>query len=383
MIRKAYKYRIYPNKKQQELLEKHFGCVRWVFNWGLEKKIKAYQQDEKRITCFDLINELVKMKKQKGYQWLNEVNSQSLQMALRNLDNAFTNFFRKQNKFPHFKSKKKNKQSFQIPQHLKLNDKLSILKIPNIKIKLKRKLEGKVKTATVSKTSTSKYFISILVEQNKELLLKPEIMEESTVGVDFGIKTFATISDGRKIENPKFLSKSLRQLKRQQRWLSRKAKNSNNRNRQRLKVALISEKISNQRSDFLHKFSYELTHENQVKSIAIENLNISGMIKNHYLARAIQDIGWGEVRRQLLYKCDWYGRNLLIIGRFEPSSKTCSCGYINQNLKLSDREWTCPECKIRHDRDLLASQNIKRFALIGQGIPKSTLVESRGNKLTH
>lgn len=377
MIQKSYKYRIYPTKNQQELFEKHFGSVRWVFNWGLEKKIKAYQKNKRQLSCFDLINELTKLKKKKDYQWLNEANSQSLQMALRNLDNAFTSFFRKQNKFPKFKSKKYGKDSFQIPQHLKLeNNKLSIPKIPYIKIKLSRPIEGKIKTATISKTPTNKYFISILTEQDKELPKKPKINEKSTIGIDLGIKTFATISDGRKIENPKYLKKSERKLKREQHRLSRKQKGSKNKEKQRLKVALIHEKITNQRSDFLHKLTHQLTHENQVKSIAIENLAVRNLLKNHYLAKAISDVTWQEFRRQLEYKCDWYGRNLLIIGRFEASSKTCTCGYINQDLKLSNRKWTCPKCKTKHDRDILASQNIKKFALIPLGKRKSTLVES-------
>lgn len=364
------------------MFEKHFRCVRWVFNWGLEKKIKSYQQSKKSISCFDLMNELVKLKKEKDFEWLGEVNSQSLQMALRNLDTAFTNFFRKQNKFPHYKSKKNNRHSFQIPQSLKLDDKLSIPKIPNIKIRLSRKLEGRIKTATINKTPTGKYYISILVEQNKELPPKPKITEETTVGIDFGIKTFATISDGREFENPKFLDKSLKQLKRQQRRLNRKVKGSNNRDKQRLKVALAYEKVSNQRLNFLHKFSYQLTHKNQVETIAIEDLNVKGMVKNHQLARVISDVAWGEARRQLEYKSDWYGKNLLVIGRFEPSSKICSCGVINYELTLADREWTCPSCGTKHDRDMLASQNIKNFALIPQGLRKSTLAESRGSKLT-
>ena len=372
MINKAYKYRIYPNKVQQELLEKHFGCVRFCFNRGLDKKIKAYQQDKKRLSCFDLINELAKLKKEKEFEWLNEVNSQSLQMALRNLDNAFTNFFRKQNKFPNFKSKKHNINSFQIPQHLKLSDKLDIPKIKGIKIIQHRKLEGKIKTATVSKTPTGKYYISILVEQDKKLPKKPKIKENTAIGIDLGIKTFATLSDGRKIDNPKYLKNSLKKLRRQQRWLSRKIKGSNNRKKQVKRVGSLYEKISNQRSDFLHKFSYQITHEKQVNTIAIEDLNVKGMVKNHCLAQAISDVSWTEFRRQLEYKTEWYGKNLLVIGRFEASSKTCSCGQVNQELKLSDREWICPECGVKHDRDILAANNIKKFALIPQGLRKFT-----------
>lgn len=375
MINKTYKYRIYPNKNQRESFENHFGCVRFVFNWGLDKKIKAYQKDKKTLSCFDLINELTNLKKEKDFEWLGDVNSQSLQMALRNLDNAFTNFFRKQNKFPNFKSKKNNTNSFQIPQHLILSDKLSLPKIKGIKIKQHRKLEGKIKTATVNKTPTGKYYISILTEQDQNLPSKKKIKEKTTVGIDLGIKHFATISDGRKIDNPKFLKNELRKLKRQQRWLSRKEKGSSNRKKQIQKVGLLYEKITNKRSDFLHKFSFQLTHENQVDTIAIEDLNVKGMIKNHCLAQAIGDVSWGDFRRQLEYKCEWYGKNLLIIGRFEPSSKMCSCGEVNKDLKLSDREWTCKVCGVKHDRDLLASQNIKKFALIPQELRKSTLLE--------
>jgi len=376
MVRKTYAYRIYPNQSQQEILEKHFGCVRWVFNWGLERKIKAYQKNKKRLTCFDLINELTKLKKKKDFQWLNEVNSQSLQMSLRNLDNAFTSFFRKHNRFPRFKSKKNNQNSFQIPQNLKLQNKLDIPKIPNIKIKKSREIEGKIKTATLSKTPTGKYFILISTEQDIDLPKKSKITDKTTIGIDLGIKHFATISDGRKIENPKYLKKSEKKLTRHQRWLSRKKKGSNNKNNQRLKVALIHEKITNQRSDFLHKLTYQLTHENQVKTIAIENLAVKNIVKNHFLARVISDVTWQEFKRQLEYKCDWYGKNLLIIGRFEASSKTCSCGYVNHELKLSDRKWTCSQCKTEHNRDILASQNIKRFALIGSGRPELTLAET-------
>jgi putative transposase len=296
-------------------------------------------------------------------------------MSLRNLDNAFTNFFRKQNKFPNFKSKKHNINSFQIPQHLKLSDKLDIPKIKGIKIKQHRKLEGKIKTATVSKTPTGKYYISILVEQDKKLPKKLKIKEKTTIGIDLGIKTFATLSDGRKIDNPKYLKNNLRKLKRQQRWLSRKVKGSNNRRKQIKKVGLIHEKINNQRSDFLHKFSFQITHENQVGTIAIEDLDVKGMVKNHYLAQAISDVSWGKFRRQLEYKTEWYGKNLLVIGRFEASSKICSCGQVNQELKLSNREWTCKECGIKHDRDILAANNIKKFAIIPLEQRKSTLLE--------
>jgi len=361
---KSYKYRIYPNKSQKELIEKHFGCVRWVYNWGLERKIKIYEGSKKNIGCFDLMKELTQLKKQEEYQWSNEVNSQSLQMALRNLDNAFNAFFKKNSKFPKFKSKKDNKKSFQIPQGLRIDTKLSIPKIPNIKIKVDKELEGKIKTATINKTQTNKYFVSIVVENDIEFPNKPEINEDTMIGIDLGIKNFATISDGRKIENHKYLKRSLGKLKKQQRGLSRKKKGSKNRDKQRLVVARLYEKITNQRNDFLHKLTYQLTHENQM-SIAIEDLSVKNMLQNSNLSREISDASWGEFRRQLEYKCDWYGKNLLVIGRFEPSSKFCNvCGNINNELRLIDREWVCIKCNTKHDRDILAAQNIKQFALI-------------------
>lgn len=366
MINKAFKYRIYPNKNQVESIAKHFGCARFIYNWGLAKKIEAFQAEKKTLSCFDLIAQLTKLKKQHEYSWLNEVNSQALQMSLRNLDNAFTGFFKQKKAFPKFHSKKDNKNSFQCPQNVKIiGNKLTIPKIPNIQIALSRPLVGKIKTSTVSKTCTGKYFVSILVEQEGDYPYKPTIKRDTTIGIDLGIKTFATISDGRKIDNPKFLKTSLGKLKKQQRKLSHKVKGSNNSNKQRLKVALMHEKITNQRSDFLHKLTTQLTHENQVESIAIEDLAVKNMVKNHCLAQAISDVAWGQAIQQLTYKCDWYGKNLLTIGRFEPSSKMCSCGKVNSELTLADRVWTCKNCNTTHDRDILASQNIKRFALIG------------------
>jgi putative transposase len=379
---KAFKYRIYPNKEQRQLLSKHFGCVRFVYNWALDKKNSAYQKENKSLSCFELANELAKLKKQDEYVWLNEVNSQSLQMSIRNLDNAFTKFFREKKGFPNFK-KKKTTQSFQCPQHSKVdfeNNTLSIVKIPNIKIKLHREFKGDIKTVTISKTSTNKYFASVLVETSDKLPKKPSIKEKTTIGIDLGIKHFATLSNGVKVENPKHLNKSLKKLKKAQRKLSRKEKGSNNRDKARLTVAKLHEKITNQRNDLLHKLTYKLTHDNQVGSIAMEDLNVSGMVKNHHLAQSISDASWSKFVDLLKYKCEWYGKNLIFIGRFEPSSKMCSCGTINNELTLTDREWTCNKCNTKHDRDILASQNIKKFAiqkqnLIGQELSESTLGE--------
>lgn len=365
MLHKGYKYRIFPNKQQQVLLEKYFGATRWIFNYGLEQKIRQYQKDKKNLSCFQIMKELPILKQQKETKWLKEVNAQSLQMSLRQLDNSYTAFFRKQNNFPRFKSRK-NKHSFSIPQGNRIdweNKKASFIKLGKIKIKIDRHFKGKITRATISKNNINQFFVSYLVEEDIELPKPNKIKEKTTIGIDLGIKDFATLSNGKKIKNLKFLKRSEQRLKVLQRRLSKKQKGSQNRTKAKFKVAKLYNKITNQRSYVLHNITHQLTHENQVDTIAIEDLNVSGMIKNHNLAKAIADVSWGEFRRQLEYKCEWYGKNLLMIGRFQPSSKMCSCGYVNQDLKLSDRKWTCPKCKTTHDRDILAANNIKKFAL--------------------
>ncbi len=362
---KGYKYRIYPTKKQQILLGKNFGATRWVFNYGLEQKIKQYQKDKKTLNCFQLSKRLPKLKKQKDTKWLNEVNAQSLQITFRQLDNAYTNFFKKQNKFPRFKSKK-NKQSFSISQGNKIdweNKKCIFIKLGKIKIKVDRKFEGRILKATISKNNINQYFVSYSVEENIKLPKLKKIKDKTTVGIDLGLKSFATLSNGEIIKNNKYLKNSEKRLKVLQRRLNKKEKGSKNRLKAKFKVAKLHNKIANQRSYFLHNLTYKLTHDNQVDTYAIENLNVSGMVKNHCLAKAISDVSWGEFKRQLTYKCEWYGKNLIVIGRFEPSSKMCSCGYVNKELKLSDRTWVCKECGLPHDRDFLAANNIKKFAL--------------------
>jgi len=371
MIR-AYKYKIYPNKKQQELLVKHFGCVRFIYNLGLQKKTESYQKTGKSPSCFDLIKQLKHMKSEHG--WLKEVNSQSLQMAFRNLDNAFRRFFKKQARYPQFKKKFK-KQSCQFPQGSNVdfdNNRLYVMKFRDgIKCKFHRQFEGNIKTVTIFMAPSGKYFASILVDNGEELPIKCNPERDNSVGVDVGLKHFATLSTGEKIDNPRYLKKLERRLARKQKQLSKKKKGSSNRNKARRKVALIHEKISNQRKDFLHKLSKRLIDENQ--AVCLEDLNVSGMVKNHCLAKAISDVGWYTFRTFLEYKAGWYGKHVLTIGRFEPSSKMCNqCGAINNNLKLSDRYWTCT-CGAKHDRDALASSNILNFAFCtpGQGEPKA------------
>lgn len=387
IIYKAYKFRIYPNGEEEVLINKHFGCTRFIYNWGLNLKNETYQKEKKNLGRFAIQAEIPKMKKTEEYEWLKEVNSQSLQASLQHLDVAYTSFFRNKKGFPKFKSKHDNNKSFEVPSKTIIDVKNKRISIPKFKQGIKARLhrtipkKGKIKTSTVSMNPSGQYFISILVEEPiKEKKYKKPTMKNS-VGVDLGIKDFATLSNGEKIENPRFLKKNLEKLKKAQRKLSKKAKGSNNRKKQRIKVARLHNKIANMRNDFLHKLTTKLVSENQ--AICLEDLNVKGMIKNHNLAQAIQDVSWSKFNTLLEYKAEWNSVSILRIGRFEPSSKMCSCGVINKDLKLSDRTWACKDCGTSHDRDILASQNILKFALqaynnkIGQGLSKLTPVESK------
>jgi putative transposase len=303
------------------------------------------------------------------------VNSQSLQQSLFNLDEAYKRFFKHKSNFPKFK-KKSSRQSCRFPQNNEIcfdNKKIRLRGIGYIDISIDRVFDGKIKSATVSKDPSGKFFASILVDNGKELPKTEPYSEETTIGLDLGLSYFVTLSNGDKVSNPRFLKHSLDRLKREQRRLSRKQKGSKNRNKQRIRVALAHEKIRNQRNDFHHKLSTRLIRENQ--AVAIEDLNVSGMVRNRRLSRAISDVGWSEFVRQLKYKAEWYGKTVLQIGRFEPSSKFCTCGVVNKSLKLSDRIWACTSCGVIHDRDILAANNIKCFAL-GQGMSELTPLET-------
>ncbi len=352
---KAFKYRIFPTEPQKELIAKHIGSSRFVYNLALETKNAAYIGSKHNYSAFDLIKQLPELKKE--YPWLKEVNSQSLQQAIQNMDIAFKKFFKGAG-FPKFKSKHKAIQSFSIPQNVIVeNDLLIIPKFKEgIKMALHRPTKGTIKSATISVTPTGKYFVSILCDTNTEIPNKAPITESTTIGIDLGIKNFAITSEGEVFENPKYLRKAQSKLKYVQRKYS---KYKGKRTKQRL--ALLHEKVVNKRKDFLHKVSSKLISENQ--TIALETLAVKNMVKNHNLAQAISDVSWSTFVSMLEYKADWYGKNILRIGQFAPSSKTCSCGVINKDLKLSDREWTCKSCGTTHDRDILAACNIKSFAL--------------------
>ena len=378
---RAYKYRLYPTAGQKVLLAKHFGCVRWVYNRGLSMKMEAWNERKENLSRFDITANLPAWKRETETCWLSEVNAQSLQSAVANLDAAYTSFFRRKDKskgFPKFKSKH-DRQSFQVPQCGMVEcGSVHVPKLKSIRAEIDRKPVGKVKTVTIAMTRTGKYFASVLCDDGAEAPKKLPITEQGTVGIDLGLKHFATLSTGEKVENPRHLKWSLRKLRRANRQVSRKKKGSNNRNKARLRLARVHEQVANRRNDFLHKLSTRIVNDKQVDTVAIEDLAVQNMTHNRRLARSISDAGWCEFRRQLNYKCEWAGKNLLVIGRFWPSSKLCSCGVINTGLKLSDRTWKCGACGVTHDRDMLAAQNVKRMALhpqnfIGRGTPESTL----------
>lgn len=361
---KAYKYRLYPTKTQEVLLSKHFGCARYIYNYGLERKIKSYSETKKSVSRFTIQADLPKLKKAEATKWLTEVNSLSLQAALLNLDMAFTRFFKEKKGFPKFKSKHDNRQSFQVPQNTEVGYESNRVYLPKfkegIKCRFDRHFKGKIKTSTISRTPTGKYFISILVETEDTIPNKAPIDENKAVGVDLGIKTFATLSDGTEIQNPRYLKKALKRLKCLQRSVSRKKKGSNSRKKAVKLLARQYEKVANKRKDFLHKTSKYLIYH--YDTICLETLSASNMLKNHMLAQALSDISIGTFNAYMDYKAEWYGKNIIRIGRFEPSSKMCSCGHVHRGLKLSDRVWTCPTCGAVNQRDLLAARNIKKFA---------------------
>jgi putative transposase len=372
MLLKAYKYRIYPNKDQAILLRKSIGCARMVYNWALGKKKSAYDTDKTNISHFDLIK-LMKseLKDSDEYSWLNEVPAQGLQTSINNMNVAYTRFFRKQAKLPVFK-KKRNGGSFTFPQGTNIYFGKRLIFLPKlglVKTKIDREFQGKIKKSTVSLTPSGKFYCSILVETYDTCLDPKEITFSTALGIDLGLKDFAIFSDGTKIPNPKHLKKLEKKLKKKQRQLSKKKVGSKNRRKDSVRFAKIHEKIRNQRTDFLHKLSHQLTHDNQVDTIVLEDLNVKGMVRNHCLAKSISEASWSEFKTMLTYKCLWYGKNLLFIGRFEPSSKVCSnCGDINETLTLADRYWTCSECEMVHDRDINAAKNIRNFALIARDI---------------
>lgn len=361
----GFKFRIYPNKTQQTLINKTLGCCRFVFNHFLALRRDEWTANHKAIGYVQTAALLTDLKKNEDFSWLKEADSMALQEALRNLDTAYQNFFQRRAKYPRFKSKHNHTQSYRTRNQSNgiriVGGKIKLPKIGEVKIKQSRTFEGRILNVTVSRAASGKYFVSLCVELDKETLIRSN--NGGKIGIDVGLSEFLTDSNGNAVENPRVLKRLTRKLIREQRRLSRKMPKSNNRNKARIRVARVYEHIANIRKDFLHKLSTRLVIENQV--IAVENLKIKNMMKNHHLAKAIADVSWSEFFRQLAYKAELHGSKLLKVDTFYPSSQTCSnCGYQNEKTKnLAVREWTCPKCGAVHDRDENAAKNILRKAL--------------------
>ena len=362
---KAYEYRLLPTAAQKEQLAQHFGCARYVYNWVLNQRQAHYEETGKTLAKRALQDKLVREEK-KRLPWLKEVNSQSLLAAMGHAVNAYSRFFSGQAKFPRFKSRKNHLQKYQCPQHVKVNFEDQKVQLPIIgwvRAKIHRGFVGLIKTCTIKKLPHGTYEISMLVDNHQPLPKPAKIDPEKAVGMDLGITHFAITSQGKKKDNPRFLNRSLPGIKQFGRMLSRKKKGGSNREKLRHRLAKRHYRVARQRNNYHHEIANELLSDNQAETIAFEDLHIKGMVRNKKLSRHILDVGWRSFVSKVSYKAEWSGKNVIYCDRFAPSSKQCPCGYKHKTLSLKDREWSCPECKTHHDRDILAANNILRFAL--------------------
>jgi len=363
-MRKAFKYRIYPNKAQQALLQATFGCCRFVYNKTLGVRKTAYETDKTKLSKFDCINRMAALKDE--YTWLRDVPAVCLVQAVIDMDDAYQNFFRSGKGYPKFKSKHHSRKSCRFPGSdsavLQDSNCLKLPKLGLVKYEKDREFSGILRNIVVSQDSDGKYYASCLVDTGVEAPKLQPVEASTTVGIDLGLKDFIVTSDGRKIPNPRLYATIDRHIARLQKHESWKQKGSKRRARIRLKINKLYVKKRNLIKNYIYHVAKTLLRESQ--TLVMENLNIGGMVKNHKLAKSIQNVCWGELRRVLTYKSQWLGRNLIFIDRWAPSTKTCSCcGFHNSTLTLSDRSWRCPGCGTHHDRDINAALNIKRMGL--------------------